>query len=433
MQHSEAYYKELLSGFIRNTIITDQVKELYLFIEQEPESYERLMRDPDLIELIGQNADRSLVELQPAADQRIREHIQAHADRHVRDEEDTFSPWNVVPLPDRRRRWGWAVAAAVLIVGFTTVLIVSSRRRNSTPRQDVASQPLPFDVKAPQTNRAMITLANGQQVALDSINKGLLARQGNVRLVKLDDGRIAYQNASGGTIREVQYNTLYNPRGSKVIDMVLSDGSHVWLNAGSSVTYPVAFTGKERKVAITGEAYFEVLHDASKPFYVSKGNVEVKVLGTHFNVDAYDDEENIKVTLVQGSVKVLNTLATAGAASSDGQSNSLSGVMLSPGQQAAVAVTGSKEDKIRIIANPDLEAVMAWKDGLFNFNKVPLQDVMHQLARWYNVDVEYQGTVTAKTLGGEMQRDLNLSEVLDGLRDIGLHFRIEGKKVIVMP
>ena len=438
MQHSQAYYKDLLSGFIRNTITIDQVKELYLFIEQEPEMYERLMRAPDLIELIEQNADLSLVELRPAADHRIWEHLQAHADGRVQDGEHTVRAGRVVRLPNRLRRWGWVAAAAILIAGITTVLIVSSGRRSGASRHDVAGKSLPSDVKAPRASRATITLASGQQVALDSLDKGLLARQGNMKLVKLNDGQIAYQGAPGVSMREVQYNTLNNPRGSKVIDMSLSDGSHVWLNAGSSVTYPVAFVGKERKVVITGEAYFEVLHDASKPFYVSKGHVEVRVLGTHFNVNAYDDTEDIQVTLLEGSVKVLNVPVTAVAASSDRQSGLLSGVMLSPGQQALVAVAGSKKKDatlkpIRLVSNPDLEAVMAWKNGLFNFNNVSLQDVMGQLARWYDVDVEYQGAVTTKKLGGEMQRDLNLSEVLDGLRDIGVHFRIEGKKLIVLP
>lgn len=428
MQYSQAYYKELLSGFVLNTITVDQLKELYLFIEDAPEMYEQLMSDPDLIELIRQNAKLSPAELQPAADQRIRGYLQAYADSHVHDPR----AGKVVRLSDRRRRWRWVAAAAFLIVGVITAVMVSSGHRGGVSRQVVVSRPLPADVKAPQTNRATITLANGQQVALDSLNKGLLARQGNIQLVKLDDGQIAYQAASGAIIKELQNNTLYNPRGSKVIDMTLSDGSHVWLNAGSSVTYPVAFVGKERKVAITGEAYFEVSPDASKPFYVSKGNIEVVVLGTHFNVKAYDDEEDMKVTLIQGSVKVLNTSAID--SSSDRNPNSLSGVMLSPGQQAAVTVEkGVTARPIRIVPHPDLEAVMAWKDGLFNFNKVPLQDVMRQLARWYDVEVEYQGVVTAKTLGGEMQRDLNLSEVLDGLRDIGVHFKIEGKKLIVMP
>ncbi len=432
MQHSQAYYKDLLSGFIRNSITVDRVKELYLFIEQEPEMYERLMQDPDIIGVIEQNADQSSAELQPAAGHRIREYLLAHADTQVRSEDETPGTGKIVPPPDRSLRWGWVAAAAVLIIGLTTALIVSSSRRSSASRQDVASQPMPSDVKAPQINRATITLANGQQVALDSLNKGVLALQGNVKLVKLDDGQIAYQASSGEVIREVQYNTLYNPRGSKVIDMGLSDGSHVWLNAGSSLTYPVAFIGKERKVAITGEAYFEVSHDAATPFYVSKGNVGVMVLGTHFNVDAYDDEDEIKVTLIQGLVKVVNT--SDGGSSSDRQSSSLSSVMLNPGQQAAVAVEKRiTATPIRIVPHPDLEAVMAWKDGLFNFNKVSLQDVMRQLARWYDVEVEYQGAVTTKTLGGEMQRDLNLSEVLDGLRDIGVHFRIEGKKLIVMP
>lgn len=429
MENSQEHYKELLSGYILNTITPDQVKELYTFIEEQPEIYEQLMNDPELIEITGQTADDSTVELQPAAEQRIREHLQTYAESSVRDGANPAHAGKVIPLPERRRRWRWIAAAAILITGSVAMLV--SRQKSTTSeqsQQQIVSRP---DVKAPTTNKATITLANGQQVALDSLNKGMLAQQGNVKLVKLADGQIAYQAAVGPRSEALQYNTLSNPRGSKVIDMALSDGSHVWLNAGSSLTYPVAFMGKERKVAITGEAYFEIAPDASKPFYVNKGSATVKVLGTRFNVDAYDDDENIKVTLIQGSVKVLNTSETNPAAdkkTAAGQ-NPAEGIILTPGQQAAI----TKDNPIRIVPNPDLEAVMAWKDGLFNFNKVSLQDVMRQLSRWYDVDVQYQGTVTTKMLGGEMQRDLDLSEVLDGLRDIGVHFRLEGKKLTVMP
>jgi ferric-dicitrate binding protein FerR (iron transport regulator) len=423
MQHSQAYYKALLAGFIRNTITIDQVNELYLFIDQEPETYARLMSDPDILEITEQNADQLPVELSPAADQRIWERLQTYAENSVQDKADRVTTFSVLPVPNRRRRLKRVAAAVLLIAGITTLLIVFSGRWNSASHQPVVSQLQPADVTAPRVTQATVTLANGQQIALDSLAKGLLAQQGNVKLVKTENGQISYQTTSGEIIRELQYNTLHNPRGSKVIDIALNDGSHVWLNAGSSLTYPVAFIGRERKVTITGEAYFEVAHDASKPFYVSKGNVEVKVLGTHFNVLAYDDEAAIKVTLLQGSVLVKQSATNSHV---DGNKQS---AVLKPGEQAIAA----NQSTITIYHSPDLEQVMAWKDGLFNFNKVSLQEVMHQLARWYNVEVEYQGAVTNKTLGGEMQRDLSLSEVLDGLKSLGVHARIEGKKILVMP
>lgn len=412
--HSDSYYKGLLSGFIIETISIDQVRELYLFIEAQPLAYEALMNDPEITDLIQQKANSSVVGLPPTADQRIRDNLQAYAESHTS---------RVVPLKSRNRRWKWTAAAAILVIGLTTaVLMVSDRRRHSSDR-------LPEDgsvvtaIKAPQSNRATIRLANGQQVALDSLQKGVLAQQGDVQLVKLADGQIAYQGATGAATGELQYNTLYNPRGSKVIDMALSDGSHVWLNAGSSISYPVSFIGRERKVSIAGEAYFEIAADAAKPFLVSKGGMSVKVLGTHFNVDAYDDANDSKVTLLEGSVKVSNT---NGGTTGPGR---LSEVVLKPAQQAVL--TG-ETGPVGVVDRPDLEAVMAWKNGLFNFNKISLQDAMRQLARWYDVEVEFQGAELSRTLGGEMQRDLSLSEVLDGLRDIGVHFRIEGKKIIVL-
>ncbi|MBS1567168.1 MAG: FecR domain-containing protein [Bacteroidetes bacterium] len=423
MQHSQAYYKELLSGFILNSITPEQVKELYRFIEQEPGIYEQLMSEPDLANLVRQSAEQSPVELQPDADQRIWAHLQAYAEDALQDRQAASG--KLVALPGRRRSRIW-IAAAVLIplaviATFLTYYIATKPQKTFVA--DVPVTPPAADVPAPQVNHATITLANGQQVSLDSLNKGLLAQQGNTKLVKLDDGRIAYQSYSGEAAKAIQYNTLFNPRGSKAIDMVLSDGTHIWLNAASSITYPVSFAGKERKVSITGEAYFEVASNASSPFYVSKGEMEIKVLGTSFNVNTYDDEEAIKITLIKGAVRVSATPLSVASA------NPLSGLVLKPGEQATL----SRNKTIVAMPNADLAAVMAWKDGLFNFNKASLQDVMRQLARWYDVEVEYRGAVTAKTIGGEMQRDLSLTEVLDGLADIGVHFKVEGKKVLVMP
>jgi hypothetical protein len=268
------------------------------------------------------------------------------------------------------------------------------------------------DVKAPQSNKAMVTLANGQQVYLDSIKNGALATQGNVTLVKLSSGEIQYQSVSGELSGEMQYNTLFNPRGSKVINMVLTDGTEVWLNAGSSITYPVAFIEKERKVSVSGEVYFEVAHHAAKPFVVAKDAMEVRVLGTHFNINAYEDEDDIKVTLLEGSVKIKNGVTTG---------------LLQPGQQARVT------NDIKLFSNVDMDGVMAWKNGYFQFDNASLQDVLKQLARWYDVDVVNEGQTKPRAFVGEMERTLNLSQVLKVLEKNGLHFRLEGKKIIVLP
>jgi ferric-dicitrate binding protein FerR (iron transport regulator) len=196
--------------------------------------------------------------------------------------------------------------------------------------------------------------------------------------------------------------------------MTLSDGSKVWLNAGSSVRFPVAFTGNERKVSITGEAYFEVARDAYKPFIVKdiNRNAEVQVLGTHFNVNTYDDEPVMKVTLLEGAVKVIKGISTR---------------LLKPGQQAQVG------SDVKVITGIDTEEVMAWKNGRFQFKKASLQEVMRQVARWYDVEIVYEGKIIPQEFGGKMQRDLKLSEVLEGLAKSQVHFRIEKKKVVVMP
>jgi ferric-dicitrate binding protein FerR (iron transport regulator) len=256
----------------------------------------------------------------------------------------------------------------------------------------------------------MITLANGQRIYLDSAANGSLTVQGTVRLLKLEDGKIAYE-ATGAAQGETGYNTLFNPRGSRVVDMALSDNSHVWLNAGSSVTYPVAFTGNERKVTIEGEAYFEVTHDALKPFIVSKGKAAVKVLGTRFNMNAYDDEADIRITLLQGLVQVTNYQYAAA---------------VKPGEQAIV-----KADNIDVKGSVDLEQVMSWKEGYFRMKGTDLAALMRQVARWYDVQVEYENGVPAASFGGLINRDVSLPDMLKALEQYGIYSRIDNGKVIV--
>jgi transmembrane sensor len=334
----------------------------------------------------------------------------------------------VIPIGRIRRI---AVAAAVLLImgaGTYFLFFDHSPKKNvivKTPEPD-------HDVKAPALNRAMVTLGNGKTIYLDSTGNGTLANEGNVKLVKLDDGQIFYSRESAVDSREsLQYNTLTNPRGSRVIDIGLSDGSHVWLNAGSSVTYPVAFVGRERKVSITGEAYFEVSPLPSSPggggvkgkmpFIVDvNGKQTVQVLGTHFNIKAYDNED-IKTTLLEGKVKV--------SAIQPGTTNPKPET-LAPGQQALFTIHDSR---LTVQNNVDIDQVMAWKNGLFSFKNADIETVMREVARWYNVDVVYEGGKPQGHFAGDIARNVNVSVLMKILQTSGIQFSIEGRKVIVKP
>jgi transmembrane sensor len=296
------------------------------------------------------------------------------------------------------------VAASILLIVCLGSYFLFFNK--SKPTEIVKTRPQ--DVEAPKATKAMITLANGKTVALDSINSGMLATQGNVNVVKTADGKIVYNGRS----TEVVYNTLYNPRGSQVVNLTLGDGSIVWLNAESSLKYPVAFIGKERKVEITGEAYFEVVHNAARPFIVKKDDAEISVLGTHFNINAYDDERVIKTTLLEGSVKV-----------SRGNKTSI----LKPGQQAQLA---NNEIKIE---SADVDEVMAWKNGLFKYNNSDIGTVMRQISKWYDVTVSYPNGLPKDRYGGSLHRDLSLANVFKVLEETGAHFSIDGKNVKVLP
>jgi len=302
-----------------------------------------------------------------------------------------------------RKAMAWAVAI-IVCVSVGAYLLLHQR----TSQQVAVEQPIKkTDVEAPKVNRATITLAGGQHINLDSLTNGTLVTIGNVQVTKLGDGKIAYR----GTSPELIYNTLTNPRGSKVIDMLLADGSRVWLNAGSSITYPVAFNGKERKVSMTGEAYFEIKHDAAAPFKVSRGDVDVAVLGTNFNVNAYANENTIRVTLLEGKVSVNKQSATQ---------------TLLPGQQAVVA------SAINVEKDVDVEAVMAWKNGLFRFKAMDISAIINQLSNWYDVEISFRGPLPEKRVTGYIERTADVSKVLEMLEyTAGIHYTIEGRKIVL--
>jgi transmembrane sensor len=283
---------------------------------------------------------------------------------------------------------------------------------NGQKQQQIASNQLAANDLPPGGNKAVLTLADGTKIILDNAANGNLANQGNTKVIKLDE-QIVYK--ASGNNSEVYYNTISTPRGG-VYQLVLADGSKVWLNSSSSLHYPTSFTGKERKVEITGEAYFEVARNSSMPFKINiAGKEEVEVLGTHFNINAYPDEPAINTTLLEGSVKITDL--------ADHNSS-----YIAPGQQAQLSSNG----KIRLIGNPDIEAVVAWKNGSFIFNSQNIGDIMRQVGRWYDVDISYSGEISHETYSGIVSRNNNVSVVLKIMEEGGVKFRIEGKKIIVL-
>jgi transmembrane sensor len=311
----------------------------------------------------------------------------------------------------------WVAAAAVLIILTGGIYLWLGR---STPAGIVKVTHLPAGNIGPGGNKAVLTLGDGRKIVLDSAANGMLAREGGGRVVKSANGEIIYEPGSNQPAKELVYNTMTTPRGGQY-HLVLPDGSGVWLNAASSITYPVRFAGKERKVAITGEAYFEVAKNASLPFRVTiNDGAEVEVLGTHFNINAYQDEDDIKTTLLEGSVKV----------TSDFRLPTSNFRLLSPGQQAQVK---GAEQPIKVLSDVNTEQVVAWKNGLFDFKGADLPTVLRQLERWYDIQVKYQGKIPSYAFQGKLQRNLNLSQLLRVLDEMEVNYSIEGKTLTVKP
>lgn len=318
-------------------------------------------------------------------------------------------------MPDRRLR---PAASMVLRIAALLVLAVGigaaiyyTRHSGTGPSLSAAAKG--NDV-TPGTQKAVLTLADGARVALDSNRSVAVATQGNASVRQVQGGILAYEATGRADGTEPVYNTLSVPRGGQY-QLVLPDGSRVWLNAASSIRYPVSFaSGTGRSVEITGEAYFEIAPDPGRPFTVHMGQrASVQVLGTHFDVNAYEDEDAISTTLLEGRVNV-----------SVGDQT----VSLKPGQEA---IAGKA---LRVNDTTDLEAAVAWKEGFFFFNSEDIPSIMRQIARWYDVTVVYEGNVQGKTFTGQISRYANVSEVLNKLELTNdIHFDIEGKKITVKP
>jgi transmembrane sensor len=320
---------------------------------------------------------------------------------------DTVTSSPILFMPRLKRIAG--VAAAILIFSGALYFWQFGHADNNLVKAENNPVEYKSDILPPKDSKPLLTLADGTIINLDSTGKGILAVQGGMNITRKADGEIVY---SGKAPDVISYNTLTLPRGNKPIRLLLSDGSIVWLNAASSITYPTAFAGTERKVSITGEAYFEVAKNSAMPFFVSHKDMVVKVLGTHFNVNSYDDEQVAKITLLEGAVRV-----------SGGEKIKI----LRPGQQAEL----SNKD-IKLNSEVNIDEVMAWKNGQFYFNGTDMITMMRQIEKYYNVEVEYKDNVNYKFIA-KISRQVNISEFLKKLELTDLvHFKIEGNKIIVM-
>ncbi|GAB3365624.1 hypothetical protein GCM10027566_36470 [Arachidicoccus ginsenosidivorans] len=304
-----------------------------------------------------------------------------------------------------------AAAVLTLVLGLSGYFWLYKPDSNKTA---TTLQSIKIHEIGPGGNHATLTLSNGKKLSLDLLSVGAIANQNGSEVSKKDSGLLTYSASSNnnplvGT--SIHYNTLATPRGGQY-QVVLSDGTKVWLNAASSIKYPTSFVGSERSVSITGEAYFEVAHNSHKPFTVSVNGMHIKVLGTHFNVNGYGDDGVTRTTLLQGAIQI---------------SRGTNHKIIAPGQQAAVKAN----TETITISKVNAQDMIAWTKGFLLLQDNNVQDFMTQLSRWYNVDIEYKGKVPTKLLGGVIGRNNNLSDVLSALEASGIHAKLTGRKIII--
>lgn len=311
-----------------------------------------------------------------------------------------------VPFLTSARKWWLAAAAVALMGGLWLVSQIYSPQASKTGGQELQGKSRQKIM--PGSDKAMLTLADGSIIELDSNGNGELARQGMVKISKLD-GKIAYTPT--GSSAEPVVNMISTPRGGQY-QIELADGSKVWLNAASSLRFPSFFPDAERVVEMTGECYFEVAQNASSPFKVKVNGLEVLVTGTHFNINSYADEASQHITLAEGAVEVIRDR---------------SHMNLLPGQQVRVLQNGS----LNLLQQVDLKEILAWKEGAFIFNSADVQTIMRQISRWYNVEVVYQGEISKETFSGIVSRQSNISRILKIMEVGGFTFKTEGNKIIV--
>lgn len=321
-----------------------------------------------------------------------------------------------IPYLNKRKQvislWPRIVAAAsiLLILSFGGYYLLHEQR----PQR--IAQDLPQDI-LPGCNKAILTLSTGKQIILTDAKSGTIANDNNIIIKKGTDGTISYDDKATAKNNELVYNTITTPRGGQW-PVVLPDGSKIMLDAASSITYPIAFTGNERKVTVTGQVYFDVVHNAKTPFRVIAKGQTIEDVGTQFNINAYDDEPATITTLIEGSVKVAFNKQNA---------------LLKPGQES---VLKNGNDKF-IVRKANVQNTIAWKDGLFQFDQTDLKTMMRQVSRWYDLDIVYQGNIINDEFDGQIPRNVTLLQMLKILGSNEIHYKIENngtkRKLIITP
>lgn len=386
MPQEKEHYQQLLQRFLANNCTPAETEELLNFLQQDVSN--RL-----LLEEMNTSFGSAVQEDHGPWRDRVRQQLLL-----------ATQPVKVIPL---YKKWLPKVAAAVLLLAVATLGWQYYRSaENVIPADKLAgSKPDPL----PGGNKAMLTLANGTTVMLDSATNDAIPSQGATKVIRIN-GQLKYE-AGQAADDAVVYNTLSTPRGGQY-KIELPDGTLVWLNAASSLRFPTTFNKGERTVVLNGEGYFEVAHKNNMPFKVQLGSGVVEVLGTRFNVMAYPNETIVRTTLLQGAVKVTHSAHSA---------------RLVPGQQASWAADGSNIT----VSQTDGEEAVSWKEGYFQFNKAPLADVMRQLERWYNVEVRYEGSTGKREFWGKIPRNVRLSEALKILELSNIPYSMKGDTIII--
>lgn len=386
----------LIKKFLKDELDERETQELESWKSQSDVNrriFEELTSDAYLIEAVG---DAYKIDSDPVARQKM------HALIAAEQEVETGTRKTKI-----RSLWFRLAAAAVffILISITTIYIL---RKEKEPGTVVVNQNVKPDI-APGANKATLTLADGSTIVLDSAAMGQLAQQGATQIIN-KDGQLVYTGGKREENSAVFYNTVSTSKG-QTYPLLLSDHSRIWLNAESSIRFPVSFTGDERRVEITGEVYFEIAHDAAKPFFATVNGVNIQVLGTKFNVNAYADESAIKTTLIEGSVSI---------------SKGTQKKRITPGQQAQVVA-----NEISIADNVDVGKITAWRQGYFRFKEDKLFEAMKNIARWYNIEVAFEGNAANIELSGNINRSSNLSSIVRLLAAMDVQARIEGRKLIV--
>lgn len=310
---------------------------------------------------------------------------------------------------ERPLRVQWIRYAAAAAIVVAAAFAFYTHKRQPVISQQIAKQTHLINDIPPGGNRALLVLADGAGIPLDSVHTGILATTGGAEIIKTEEGKLTV-TANGKSSGPLQRNLLTTPKGGQY-QITLNDGSKVWLNASSSIRFPTAFDAHERRVEITGEVFFEVTKDKKRPFRVKFGNSEVEVLGTSFNIMAYPDEKMSKTTLLEGAVRLSNA----------GKSRTLA-----PGQQGAI-----RSDGAIITASVDTQQETAWRQGLFYFRDSGIREIMRDASRWYDIEVEYRGKIPERQFTGKVSRNVNISELLNMLRYAGVKSTIENQKVVI--